>query len=80
MKFNLTIDNAGRLCKLCQSCNYDINVMSGRVCVDGKSEIGVISMSGRIVDVIPVTYDNFEVMEFERKLDTLKKELENETN
>ena len=63
----LNADNVERLCNICSSFDFDTNVISGRVCVDGKSVIGVMKMCGRVVLLAPVTYDDFEVEEFYRK-------------
>lgn len=60
------MDNAPELARICNECDFDINVMSGRVCVDGKSIMGVMEMVGHVVLLIPVTNDWFEAEKFYR--------------
>ncbi len=54
---NLTVDKVNKLCNICDAFDFDVNIVSGRVCVDGKSVMGVMKMCGRKVTVIPVTDD-----------------------
>lgn len=65
---NLTIDKVNALCAICDSFDFDTNVIYGRVCVDGKSVMGVMEMCGRVVTLSPVTYDDFEREAFFRKV------------
>lgn len=71
IKLKLTADNVKEFIDLCVRQHCDINVLSGRVCVDGKSLIGVANMVGRVVQVAPVTFDMLEVEEFYRALQPL---------
>ena len=68
IKLYLDISKVNALCAACDSCDFDVNVICGRVCVDGKSVMGVMEMCGRTVELAPVTYDDLEVEEFFRKV------------
>lgn len=65
---DLDIDKVNKLCSICDSMDCDINVMCGRICVDGKSVMGVAQMCGRIVSLIPVTDDDYIYETFYRKV------------
>lgn len=66
IKLYLDIDKVNKLCAICETCDFDVNVMCGRICVDGRSVMGVSQMCGRVVDLAPVTYDDYEVETFYR--------------
>lgn len=71
IKLFLTIDKVEQLCGICDRLDFDVNVMCGRVCVDGRSVLGVTQMCGRVVDVIPVTQDPYEIESFYRSIQEL---------
>ena len=71
IKLDLTIDKVNTLCAICDSMDFDINVLCGRRCVDGKSAMGVARMCGRIVTLVPVTQDEYEIETFFRKVKNL---------
>lgn len=71
IKIKLEIDKVNKLCAICEGCDFDVNVMCGRICVDGRSVMGVSQMCGRVVDLVPVTYDDFEVEKFYRLVEDL---------
>ena len=68
IRLNLTLDKVNRLCAICDALNYDVNVICGRLCVDGKSVMGVMEMCGRIVTLAPVTNDEHEIEDFFNKV------------
>ena len=57
MKLDISIAN--QLYKICDTCDFDVNIVCGRKCVDGKSIIGVMEMCGHIVTLAPVTPDEY---------------------
>lgn len=65
-------NRAIKLVDLCNSCEYDVNVLYGRRCVDGKSIEGVLAMCGRPVTIAPVGVDDIEYELFRRKVQALK--------
>ena len=67
IKLDLTIDKVNHLCAICDSFDFDTNVLCGRRCVDGKSTMGVMGMVGHVVTLAPVTFDDYEVETFYRK-------------
>lgn len=71
IKLPLTVENVNKLCAICDSFDFDTNVLCGRQCVDGKSIMGVMEMTGHVVTLSPVTYDLFEVEQFFRKVQTI---------
>lgn len=64
IKLRLDVNQAEQLCSICESVDYDVNVICGRVCVDGKSLVGVMKMCGRVVTLAPVTQDEDEYNNF----------------
>ena len=67
----LTADNAEKLCEICNEFECDINVINGSTCVDGKSLIGVTHMANHVVQLSPVTFDDYVVETFFRKVEPL---------
>ena len=65
---NLSADNAEELCRICNEFECDINVIYGSICVDGKSLVGVMKMCNHIVQLSPVTSDEFLVEKFYREV------------
>lgn len=68
IKMNLELKNVNKFCTICCQKDYDVNVILGRKCVDGRSVLGVMEMCGRVVEVAPVTNDEFEIEDFFRKI------------
>lgn len=71
IKLQLDINRIEDFCHICETFPFDVNVMCGRVAVDGKSIIGVAKMAGHIVDLIPVTQDEHEIESFYRAMKPL---------
>ena len=61
IKLNLKIEHVNKLCAICEGLDFDVNVICGRVCVDGRSVMGVSQMCGRVVLLVPVTDDEYEI-------------------
>ena len=60
IQLKLDVTKVNPLCHICDTMPFDVNVISGRICVDGKSIMGVMEMCGRTVTLAPVTQDNTE--------------------
>ncbi len=60
IRLDLTLDKVNKLCAICESLKFDVNVICGRVCVDGCSVLGVMEMCGRTVVLAPVTINDEE--------------------
>ena len=71
IRMDLQIDKVNKLCAICDACNFDVNVISGRICVDGKSVMGVMKMCGRTVTISPVTLNDDEAEDFFNKIKPL---------
>ena len=57
IKLHLELWKVNKLCKICDSSHFDINVVSGKFCVDGRSVMGVMRMCGRDIEIVPITTD-----------------------
>ena len=68
IKLELKVEIVNRLCAICESSDFDVNVICGRVCVDGRSIIGVMKMCGRIVTLSPITQDQYDIETFYRRV------------
>ena len=71
IRMMMTLDKVNQFCSICDKCDTDVNVICGRICVDGSSVLGVTQMCGRIVDVVPVTQDDYEIETFFRSVKDL---------
>ena len=71
IKMDLSIDKVNKLCSICETLDFDVNVICGRVCVDGRSIMGVMEMCGRVVTLSPVTQDEYEIETFFRKVNKI---------
>ena len=60
----LDLNQVNKLCAICDSVDYDVNVICGRLCVDGRSVMGVMEMCGRVVVLSPVTQNEDEYNDF----------------
>ena len=52
-----TLDKANKLVKICEKYDIDFDVLYGRYIIDGKSVLGVTSLIGHIIKIIPNTND-----------------------
>lgn len=68
---DLDIDNINPLCSICDSYDFDTNIVCGIKCVDGKSTLGVMEMCGHTVEIVPVTNSIEEIEQFYKKLEAL---------
>ena len=71
IRMNLQAKNVTKFVTVCGSMDFDVNVINGRQCVDGRSVIGVMEMCGHIVTIAPVTDDEIEIERFFRKIKPL---------
>lgn len=51
-----TANNLVKVCEQYKEC--DIDVVHGRHTVDGRSLLGVMAFSGKIVNIVPITDNN----------------------
>ena len=77
LNYNLdSVQSAERLIRLCEKyrdCNgLDIDIVHGRQTVDGCSLLGVISLIGRFVTVVPNTTDKEMLQKFAEELERIK--------
>ena len=52
-----TLDKANKLVKICEKYDIDFDVLYGRYIIDGKSVLGVTSLIGHIIKIVPNTND-----------------------
>ena len=64
IKLDLDLEQVNELCKICDSCSFDVNVSAGQLCVDGCSVMGVMGLTGRTVEITPITSDVEELADF----------------
>ena len=77
LNYNLdSVKSAERLIRLCEKyrdCNgLDIDIVHGRQTVDGCSILGVTSLIGRFVTVVPNTTDKEMLQKFAEELERIK--------
>ena len=77
LNYNLdSVKSAERLIRLCEKyrdCNgLDIDIVHGRQTVDGCSLLGVTSLIGRFVTVVPNTTDKEMLQKFAEELERIK--------
>lgn len=77
LNFNLdSVESANKLIRLCEKCRdemeMDIDVTHGRQTVDGCSLLGVTSLIGRFVTVVPNTTDKEMLQKFAEELERIK--------
>ena len=55
-----SLETANELSMICDRYkeNMDVDIIYGRQVIDGRSVLGVVSLLGHIVKIIPVTNDN----------------------
>ena len=71
IKLQLTVDKVNKFCSICEGLDYDVDVCYGRICVDGKSVMGVMEMCGRDVTITPLTDNKEDVDVFFSKVQDL---------
>lgn len=77
LNYNLdSVQSAERLIRLCEKyrddIGLDIDIIHGRQTVDGCSLLGVISLIGRFVTVVPNTTDKEMLQKFAEELERIK--------
>lgn len=77
LNYNLdSVQSAERLIRLCEKyrddIGLDIDIIHGRQTVDGCSLLGVTSLIGRFVTVVPNTTDKEMLQKFAEELERLK--------
>lgn len=67
---DLKYEDCGKLCGICDTMKdrCDIDVRCGRYIVDGTSLLGVMSIIGHEIELVPVTDDENLVTEFYNKV------------
>ena len=53
-----SLDKVEKLTKVCERYDVDVDIIYGRYTINGKSVLGVTSLIGNIVKIIPDTNDN----------------------
>lgn len=61
-----TLETANGLSKVCERYKeyMDVDIVYGRQTIDGRSVLGVVSLLGHIVKVVPVTKDDILIKDF----------------
>ena len=77
LNYNLdSVQSAEKLVRLCEKyrdeVEIDIDVIYGRQTVDGCSLLGVTSLIGRFVTVVPNTTDKEMLQKFAEELERIK--------
>lgn len=77
LNYNLdSVQSAERLIRLCEKyrddIGLDIDIIHGRQTVDGCSLLGVTSLIGRFVTVVPNTTDKEMLQKFAEELERIK--------
>lgn len=77
LNYNLdSLQSAEKLVRLCEKyrdeMELDIDVIYGRQTVDGCSLLGVTSLIGHFVTVIPIGRDKDKIQQFAEELETVK--------
>lgn len=77
LNYNLdSVQSAERLIRLCEKyrdeMELDIDVISGRQTVDGCSLLGVTSLVGNFVSVVPVGRNEDIIQNFAEELERIK--------
>ena len=63
-----TLEDVNNLVKVCDRYDFYIDVIHGSQVVDGKSVLGVASLVGKFVTVIPQTDDEVVISKFESEI------------
>ena len=78
IKMDLNIDNVNQLCSICDSCGFEVDIVCGIKCVDGKSTLGVMELCNHTVEIVPIAHDYNTISEFYSKIEELGAYMENE--
>lgn len=68
-----TPEFANKLCEICTpyTKKFDIDIVKGRCTLDASSILGITSLLGNVVDIIPHTNDRSVINELFEKIDML---------
>lgn len=68
-----TPEFANKLCEICTpyTKKFDIDIVRGRCVLDASSILGILSMLGNDVEIIPHTNNNVFIKELFYKIDTI---------
>lgn len=77
LNYNLdSVQSAERLIRLCEKyrddIGLDIDIIHGRQTVDGRSLLGVTSLIGKFVSVVPVGRNEYAIQRFSEELERIK--------
>ena len=75
LNYNIdSVKSAEKLIRLCEKYHddMDIDIMHGRTVVDGCSLLGVTSLIGKFVSVVPVGKDEDVTQRFAEELEKIK--------
>lgn len=69
-----SVQSAEKLIRLCEKYHddMDIDIMHGRTVVDGCSLLGVTSLIGKFVSVVPVGRNEDAIQKFAEELERIK--------
>lgn len=71
IKLDLDLEQVNDLCNVCDNVPFDVNVIAGRLMVDGRSVMGVMGLCGKIVTIVPITTDDEAIKEFFSRIQPL---------
>lgn len=68
-----TPEFANKLCEICTpyTKEFDIDIVRGRCILDASSILGIISMLGKDVDIVPHTHNKMAIDELFEKVNML---------
>lgn len=68
-----TPEFVNKLCAICTpySKNFDVDIVKGRCVLDASSILGILSMLGNDVDIIPRTNNKTAIDELFNKIDSI---------
>lgn len=68
-----TPEFANKLCEICTpyTKEFDIDIVRGRCILDASSILGILSMLGNDVDIVPHTNNNYLVKELFYQIDAI---------
>ena len=75
LNYNIdSVKSAEKLIRLCEKYHddMDIDIMHGRTVVDGCSLLGVTSLIGKFVSVVPVGRNEDAIQKFAEELERIK--------
>lgn len=65
------LETVNELCNICSGYDFDVNAEYGRYVIDAKSILGVTSLLGKIVKIIPIIDDETKISEFYQKIENI---------